>query len=377
MDSKRMSHFGDKEIQCPCCHKESRYMVSSNSSHCQIQCNHCYDQFLACPDSDCNYCVVNNKRARSYMNRHQSSKKKNMTTTYSYNNPLTDDSTFQHQRIKCTLCNVSFHHRTSPRMKNKLEIDCPNCHETLFCCKICCFATHSTSHGEKKFRKHQCIHTTKEPFHNIDSNSTYKHLIEPESKQCATPKQSTVLNSSTTSNEFTQDHEDSNNIHFDSSDGAIVDNLNNNTTRCQRHEYGEVNLQQKDFYYLSYQHNTTNGNATCIFNSNNSGWKFFWQNHLLMSNEGKLIGGLCGLFHRSVYQDFDSMDMIPMSGTILILQLLDVLLDVTKKRQIGLMNLISQIFNTFVKPQSVNPNVSFHFPTTMKEADALLLSGSK
>ncbi len=331
MDSKRMSHFRDKEIQCPCCHKESRYMVSSNSSHCQIQCNHCYDQFLACPDSDCNYCVINNKRARSYMNRHQSSKKKKMTTTYSYNNPLTEDSTFQHQRIKCTLCNVSFHHRTSPRMKNKLEINCPNCHETLFCCKICCFATHSTSHGEKKFRKHQCIHTTKEPFHNIDSNSTYKHLIEPESKQLATPKQSTVLNSSTTSNEFTQDHEDSNNIHFDSSDGAIVDNLNNNTTRCQRHEYGEVNPQQKDFYYLSYQHNTTNGNATCIFNSNNSGWKFFWQNHLLMCNEGKLIGGLCGLFHRSVYQDFDSMDMIPMSGTILILQLLDVLLDVTKK----------------------------------------------
>ncbi len=50
-----------------------------------------------------------------------------------------------------------------------------------------------------------------------------------------------------------------------------------------------------------------------------------------MSKEGKLIEGLCGLFHRSVYQDFDSMSMIPFGGTILILQLLDVLLDVTKK----------------------------------------------
>ncbi len=49
-----------------------------------------------------------------------------------------------------------------------------------------------------------------------------------------------------------------------------------------------------------------------------------------MSKEGKLIGGLCGLFHRSVYQDIDSLSMIPIGGTILILQLLDVLLDVTK-----------------------------------------------
>ncbi len=40
------------------------------------------------------------------------------------------------------------------------------------------------------------------------------------------------------------------------------------------------------------------------------------------------------------------------------------------------MSLISQIFNTFVKPHSVNTNALFHFSTTMKEADALLLSGS-
>ncbi len=332
MDSKRMSHFRDKEIQCPCCHNKSRYRIPTYSSHCQFQCNHCYDQFLACPDFNCNYCVVNNKRARSYMNRHQSSKKQKMTTTYSYNNPLTEDSTFQHQSIKCTLCDVSFHNRTSPSMKTKFENDCPNCHETLICCKLCSFASNSTCHGQKRLHKHQCIKNLKLPFHNINSRCTHKQQIEPESEQHGTSNESILLKSSTTSNEFSHDHEYSKDINFyNISDGAIVHNLNNNTTRCQTHEYGQVNLQPEDFYYLSYQHDTMNRNTTRIFNSNNLGWKFFWQNHLLMCNEGKLIGGLCGLFHRSVYQDFDSMDMIPMGGTILILQLLDVLLDVTKK----------------------------------------------
>ncbi len=177
MASKRMSHIRDKEIQCPCCHKESRYRVTTNSAHCQIQCNHCCDQFLACPDSDCNYCVINNKRAISYMNRHLSSKKQKMSTTYTFNKPSTKDSTFQHQNINCTLCDVLFHNPTSPSMKTKLEIDCPNCHETLICCKSCGFATNSTIHGQKKFHKHQCIHNTKVPFHNIDSISTNKHQI--------------------------------------------------------------------------------------------------------------------------------------------------------------------------------------------------------
>ncbi len=93
-----------------------------------------------------------------------------------------------------------------------------------------------------------------------------------------------------------------------------------------------------------------------------------------MCKEGKLLGGLCRLFHRSVYQDFDSLSMIPISGTILILQLLNVFLDVTKKQQ-GSISLISQIFKKFVKPHSVNSNVLFHFNTSMKEDDVLLLSG--
>ncbi len=39
------------------------------------------------------------------------------------------------------------------------------------------------------------------------------------------------------------------------------------------------------------------------------------------------------------------------------------------------MSLISQIFKTFVKTHLVDPNVLFHYPTSMKEADALFLSG--
>ncbi len=74
-----------------------------------------------------------------------------------------------------------------------------------------------------------------------------------------------------------------------------------------------------------------NGNNIPIFNSKISTRKFFLENHLLMCKEGKLLGGLCGLFHRSVYQDFDFLSMIHISGTILIFQLFNVLLDVTKK----------------------------------------------
>ncbi len=59
--------------------------------------------------------------------------------------------------------------------------------------------------------------------------------------------------------------------------------------------------------------------------------EIFWQKHNLMCKEGNLLEGLCGLLYRSVYQDFDSFSLIPISGIILLLQLLDFLLDVTKK----------------------------------------------
>ncbi len=104
--------------------------------------------------------------------------------------------------------------------------------------------------------------------------------------------------------------------------------------------------------------------------------EIIWQNHVQKCKEGNLFLGLCGLLYWSVYHEFESSFLIPFSGTIFILQLLDFLLDVTKNGQIGLLILISQIFKTFVKPHSIDPNVLFHFPTTMREADTLLLRGS-
>ncbi len=50
-----------------------------------------------------------------------------------------------------------------------------------------------------------------------------------------------------------------------------------------------------------------------------------------MCKEGLFLGFLCELLFRSASQDFDSFSLIPISRTILILQLLDFLLDVTKK----------------------------------------------
>ncbi len=120
MASKNLHYFENKEIQCPCCHKKSRYRVTTNSTCCQIQCNHCYDQFLACPDADCNFCVVKNKRALSYMNRHLSSKKQKISTTYTFNKPSTKDMSFKNQKLICTLCDVLFDNPTSPSMKTKL-----------------------------------------------------------------------------------------------------------------------------------------------------------------------------------------------------------------------------------------------------------------
>ncbi len=126
-----------------------------------------------------------------------------------------------------------------------------------------------------------------------------------------------------------EEDEESNNINFNTTDASFQNN-SNIPTACCGDKYGEVNL-QPDFYYLSFQHDIMNGNNTPIFNLKISTWNFFWQNHLLTCKEGKLLGGLCGLFYRSIYQDFDSLSMTPISGTILILQLLHVLLDVTKQ----------------------------------------------
>ncbi len=82
------------------------------------------------------------------------------------------------------------------------------------------------------------------------------------------------MNSSITSNESAEEDDDSNDIHFNISDVAAVQNYANNSMTRHSQEHGEVTLHAKDFYYPSYQHDTMNGNNTCIFNATKSGWKF-------------------------------------------------------------------------------------------------------
>ncbi len=151
---KNMNYIGNKEIQCPCCHKESRYRVTRYSAHCQSQCIHCYNQFLACPESDCNFCVIKNKRALSYINRHISSKKQKTSMSYTFIKLSTKDCLFNNLRSVCPLCDVSFDNPTSLSRKNKLEINCLNCKEILLYCKICGYLTNATCHGAKKLQKH-------------------------------------------------------------------------------------------------------------------------------------------------------------------------------------------------------------------------------
>ncbi len=135
---KNKRYIENKEIQFPCCHKESRYRVTTASAHCQIQCIHCHNQFLACPDSDCKFCVVNNIRALSYMKMHISFKKQKTSMSYTLNKSSTNDCSFNILKSVSPLCDVSFNNPTSPSTENRVEMNCPNCNEMLLSCKIYC-----------------------------------------------------------------------------------------------------------------------------------------------------------------------------------------------------------------------------------------------
>lgn len=86
------------------------------------------------------------------------------------------------------------------------------------------------------------------------------------------------------------------------------------------------------------------------------------------------FGGLCYLVFRCVAQDSSIVGAIPLEETILAVDMLNFMLDLTKRRQISFMQLIGNIFKSFVKPISINPSIKVHSPTTIKEADSFLLS---
>jgi len=209
--SRRMSHIRGKEIQCPCCYKTSRYRVTSNSFHCQIQCNHCYDQFLACPDSDCKYCVVNNKRALSYMKMHILSKKQKTSMSYTLNKPSTNDCFFNILKSVCPLCDVSFNNQTYQSTKKSGYLITATCH------------------GEKKLQKHQC-NLKKERFVLIilspHINITMKHSMSIPKKN-----ETILFLSSPTSNEVVEEDEESNIINFTTTDASSQNKYINNLSQ--------------------------------------------------------------------------------------------------------------------------------------------------
>ncbi len=104
MASNHSNSFANKEILCPCCHMESIYWVPTYSFHHQIHCIYCLDHFLVCAEIDCKFCVVNNKRALSYMKRHISSKKRKHSMSDTDIDPPTKQSLSNNHALICPLC---------------------------------------------------------------------------------------------------------------------------------------------------------------------------------------------------------------------------------------------------------------------------------
>ncbi len=138
-----------KKIQCTCCHKESTYWVQTYKIWYPIQLIHCSSHFLACAESDCNFCVVDNKRAQSYIKEHTSSKKWKHSNPGTDINPSFKDLSSKNHTLICPLCDFQFDHSTSPSHKKSIEIICNKCNEMLLSCNICAHKTTATSHGQK------------------------------------------------------------------------------------------------------------------------------------------------------------------------------------------------------------------------------------
>ncbi len=141
--------FANKKIPCFCCHKESIYQVQTNSFHHQIQCIDFSNHFLACAEIDCNYCVVNNKRAISYIKRPISSKKWKQSMSNTDTDPSIKESSSNNHTLICPLCDFWFDHSTSSTQKKSVEIKCINCNEMLLSWMSCAHMTTATSHGQK------------------------------------------------------------------------------------------------------------------------------------------------------------------------------------------------------------------------------------
>ena len=151
------------------------------------------------------------------MNRHISSKKQKTSTSYTLNNPSTEECLFKNPRLVCPFCDISFNNPTSPCRKNRVEINCPNCNKMLLSCNICGYLTTATCHGEKKLQKHQCI-LKNERFCLNNFVSTYKYHTETQCDHSKKQKDPILFLSSPTLNEVVREVEESNNINLNIAD---------------------------------------------------------------------------------------------------------------------------------------------------------------
>ncbi len=146
--SNYSNSFANKKIQCPCCHKESMYWVKTYKIQHPIWCIHC-SNFLACAKSDCNFCVVNIKRALSYIKKYISSKKWKHSKSDTDIDPSLKDSSSNNHTLICPLCHFQFDHSTSLLQKKSIKMKCINYNEMLLSCNYCAHILTATSHGKK------------------------------------------------------------------------------------------------------------------------------------------------------------------------------------------------------------------------------------
>ncbi len=268
--------------------------------------------FLACAASECDFCFIENKRAWSYVKRHTISEKQKIITSNKDNDPSIKESLSNNCRFDCPLCNFRFDNSTSWLGKKRIEMKCINCNEMLLSCYICAYLTSATSHAEKSWEV-------------IDVLSGNNYSLGKK-----------IMNHKNEMMESLAYHHQHKINKLEKMLPTIQSNLMHQSQKLITMQFSEDRKTEKLCFnlkiFIIFHINmikTINEN-TQIFDPKSSKWVFFWQNHL-MWKEGKLLGGLCRLLYRSVYQDFESFHLMPISGKILILQLLDYLVDVTKK----------------------------------------------
>ncbi len=77
---------------------------------------------------------------------------------------------------------------------------------------------------------------------------------------------------------------------------------------------------------------------------------------------------LCYLVYRRVVQDSSSLGFITLKETFLMFEMLDFMLDLTKRYQYySFMSLVGNIFKLFVEPTLIDSRIKIHLLTNIKK----------